>query len=486
MGAKPVIVFRCDASPDMGTGHAMRCLTLAKSLAAGREIVFHCSEETVRTIPAFAQSGFGIAHGDYKGPARWLIVDHYGLDESYERKARAWAEGIVVLDDLADRRHECDILLDQSYGRTAADYKGLAPPECKILAGAAYAILRPEFAALRSSVSRDFSKAERVLVAFGGINPKGSTEFTLGMLDKFSGRRLRIDAVCSSSANSLRDIKAAVDNINEKDFHTVRLLLDTPEMAQLMAQADFCIGAGGTTSWERCCLKLPVLTLELADNQRFILSELDKAGAIHNLGPIEAAGAERFLDAFASLLESPARLQEMSERAAAICDGRGAERLAPYMLEPAITKDGRKISLRPMAAEDCELLYRWQTIPGIRQYARNKQPPEPEAHRRWFADSLENPKRHIFMVECGGSPAGMVRLDQSGEGAIFEVSILIDPQYHGCGAGSAALGLLRALRPDAIFEAEVLKGNAASQKLFEKAGYTAKSDTWYVSGGGRR
>ena len=455
----------------------MRCLTLAQALQHSHQITFLCAEETLESVPALKESGFAVLHADSLDRADWLVVDHYGLDKTYEHAARTWADNILVIDDLADRKHDCDVLVDQTYGRQAADYADLVPSHCEILAGTDFALLKPEFSKLRSQLSRSTEQPQNILVSFGGVNPKNATEFTLKALQGFQGYPLNIDVVTGAHAGNLEDIKSICVDMSG-GMHVVELFINTPEMPRLMAKADLCIGAGGTTSWERCCLKLPSITLELADNQIFVLKQLDEAGAIKNLGRIEDIDQQTLLAAFTEILKSPSALKVMSEKASVIADGKGAERLKCYFLSAEQTKADGGAALRPMLNEHCKQLYDWQQIPEIRKFARNPEPPQWEEHQQWFTSTIHNASRHLYVIEYEGEPAGMLRLDESAEN-IYEVSILIDPQYHGLGLATAALRLARQTRPEALFKAEVLEGNDVSHKLFQKAGYKSIDDTWY-------
>ncbi len=477
MTAQPIIAFRCDASARIGTGHVMRCLTLATALKHSHQITFLCTEETLESVPVLRESGFRISHADTLDHADWLIVDHYGLDKSFETSAREWADNILVIDDLADRDHDCDVLVDQTRGRKAGDYKKLVPSHCNILTGTDFALLKNEYAQLRASLSRTFENPKNILVSFGGVNPKNATEFTLRALSAFNDFPLSIDVVTGAHAGGLDEIKKLCEEING-GMHTAELYVNTPEMPRLMAKADMCIGAGGTTSWERCFLKLPSLALELADNQTFVLKQLDEAGAIKNLGRIEDLDQQTFVEEFSKLLKSASELQTMSDKAAAIVNGKGTERLKCFLLRPEKAKDDAPVILRPMLEEHCKLLFDWQQIPEVRKFARNKEPPKWEEHQGWFENTLHNVNRHLYFIEYSGQPAGMLRLDENMQNT-YEVSILVDPQYHGMGLASAALSLARQLLPNALFKAEVLEANEASHKLFQKAGYKAIDDTWY-------
>lgn len=312
-------IFRSDASRDIGSGHIYRCLTLADMLAqTGWECAFACTAETVDIVPLLKTKGYETLPPDASAPCDLLVVDHYGLDEKYERSARGWAKRIVVIDDLANRKHECDTLLDMTYGRSAYTYHGLVPDNALLLCGSHYALLRPEFAAYRleSLAHRQkLSSAPRVLVSLGSTNLGNVTGFVLQALADFP-LPIAVDVVMGSGAYAYDEVKTLAAQ-NGFSLHT-----DTRDMALLMSTADIAIGAGGTTSWERCTLGLPTLLIELADNQSLIADALDAQGAVINLGKLDDFEFSHLRKSLQALLENPPALKEMSEKAAQICDGR--------------------------------------------------------------------------------------------------------------------------------------------------------------------
>ena len=250
------VTFRTDASLDIGTGHVMRCLTLADALRAhGASCRFIC-RDAEQTLAALGAS-----------PVDWLIVDHYALDAAWGRALRPACRRLAVIDDLADRPHDCDLLLDQNLGRSAADYAGLVLAGCKVLAGAAYALLRPEFAALReySLARRRAGGLKRLLVAMGGVDKDNVTGSILAALRGCDlDRAAEITVVMGSKAPWLEQVKAQADLMP----WPTRVEVNVAHMAQLMAVSDLAIGAAGTTAWERCCLGLPSLVMVLAANQQ--------------------------------------------------------------------------------------------------------------------------------------------------------------------------------------------------------------------------
>lgn len=475
------IVFRCDASKQIGSGHVMRCMTLAAVLKEkGWNIAFACSPETLSTVAALKNSGYDLYTDDTIPACDWLIVDHYGLDANFEKNARLFAHYIGIIDDLADRKHDCDLLLDQTFGRTNAGYKNLTPENAILLLGADYALLRPDFAERRKNLSRLFTAGCRVLASFGGVNPKSVTESALAMLSRYDAQPLEIDVVIGAGAAGIDTIKNLVAAFNKDGFHKAVLHIDTPHIADLMEHADICLGAGGTTSWERCCLGLPTLAIELADNQAPTLKALSDFGALVNLGSIEDLHEPDFLQAFSDLMAAPNIRETMSGQAMMVCDGRGAERVACTLLPPETAKDGGLVQMRYALPSDMRLIFDMQCAPGVRTHARNPEPPTWDDHGKWYASTMVNPHRHLFVVLHKGKEAGLVRLDRE-ERNTYEVSILISPEFQGKGVAVAALNLLRSYKASAIFRAEILPGNNVSHNIFDKAGYQSISNGWFLS-----
>lgn len=317
----------------------MRCLTLARRLnRAGMDCTFACVSGAVETVAALRESGLNVIDLPEQQTGQLdamvealprgielLVVDNYGLDGEFEAASRPWARAILAIDDLADRWHDADLLVDQTFGRTARDYRRLVPDGCRLLTGTRYALLRPEFAALRGDSiirrRRSAGRISRVLVSFGSSDPKNLTWVALEGL-RAAGFRGEIDVVLGGQSPNRKAIADAVETMSH-----ARLVLDAENIAEIMLAADLAIGAGGTTSWERCCLGLPTIVVIAADNQRFAASKLAAEGAIRLVGDQAEVTPETIADAFHSLMNNPGDLKAMSERAAAVCDGLGSERL---------------------------------------------------------------------------------------------------------------------------------------------------------------
>ena len=313
---KPLILFRCDATLTMGTGHVMRCLTLADEMVGrGAECVFVSAPGTQELVPALPypiQAPEKLPFG-----AALAVIDHYGLDAAYEALVRSQTRAVMAIDDLPNRRHHCDLLLDQTHGREAAEYCDLVPHNSKVLTGSAYALLRPQFALARSaSLARRDGALRRLLVSLGGTDSDNITGQVLSAISQ-SGLALAVDVVMGAKAPHLDSVRTQAAAMAE-----ARVLVGVADMAGLMAEADLAIGAAGTTTWERCCLGLPALMLVIADNQKDIARLVTGSGAALAATPATISGQLQ------SLATQPQALQSLSQAAAQLCDGRGAARIA--------------------------------------------------------------------------------------------------------------------------------------------------------------
>jgi UDP-2,4-diacetamido-2,4,6-trideoxy-beta-L-altropyranose hydrolase len=475
-------VFRFDASPAMGAGHAYRCLTLAEALS---RLGWRChgivNREAVATVPALQHNpAMALSGEDSVGAADWLIVDHYGLDASWETPQRRWAKSILVLDDLADRRHDCDILLDQTFGRAGADYDGLVPAACRRLTGSDYALLRPEFSRARpASLARRTAEGglRRILVSLGATDPENHTvEVVRGIAA--SGLAVAVDVVLGGAARHLEAVRAACAALPLE----ARLHVDTAEMPRLMAAADLAIGAAGTSTWERCCLGLPSLLVVIAENQRAVATAVGGAGAARLLAGPRPALAAQVAGALQELAADATALQALAVRAAAICDGRGCDRLGLALVPPGHARDGRAVGLRLAGPADEDVILAWQRHPTTRRFSRNPAVPTAEEHRRWFGARLADPDCLLTMITLDGAPAGVLRLDplaaadERAAAPVYEVSILVDPGLRGLGVALQALRFLGRWQAAAVIAATVLPGNDASVALFRSAGYAPGAD----------
>lgn len=260
----------------------------------------------------------------------WLIVDHYALDVIWEAKLKTNDRKLMVIDDLADRQHISDILLDQTFGRSAADYLSLVSEESVLLCGSGYALLRPDFVNLRPySLSRRAEyKLAKLLVTLGGVDKDNVTREVLECLKHTAlPKTCHITVVMGATAPWLEDIQHLASTL---PWHT-EVKVNVNDMAQLMSDSDFAIGAAGSTSWERCCLGLPTAMVMLADNQKFAARLLEQAKAVVSL----SVGSDLSLElakVIDEVLQSPDFLKTMSEHARMVVAGTGCEQVLKTLI----------------------------------------------------------------------------------------------------------------------------------------------------------
>lgn len=359
------VVFRADASLMIGAGHVMRCLTLADALAErGYKCHFICRDLPGNLLEQIRRRGHGFAalprgtwpesenttvHGhwlqaDWREDAdqtrvelqrlapQWLIVDHYALDAEWETSVRQRGLRIGVIDDLADRQHVGDWLLDQNLGRLAKDYVGKVPVSCQCLIGPEYALLRPDFAQWRPYSLRRRAQTpvrERILVSLGGVDQNNVTGKILAALAKTKGLEdTAVTVVLGEQSPWASGVKKQVEDLSL----SIELKVGVDNMAELLAKSDLCIGASGSSAWERCCLGVPSWLVVLAENQWGAAKALEASGAAIILRPTEEG---KFSSAISEQPFAKGSRKEafrvMTEASQAVTDGKGVDRVMAVM-----------------------------------------------------------------------------------------------------------------------------------------------------------
>ena len=489
MANAPQAVFRCDASPAIGAGHAARCLAFAEQLVGlGWKVDFAVGPETVETFPALADPGIGIGivaagqaerepdllRDHHPQGVDLLVLDHYGRDAAFERRCRPWARQILVFDDATGRSHDCDILVDAAALEPAA-YRGHVPEHALVLTGPAYALLRRSFVTRRTAAlaRRDAGAVRNILISFGASDPFNATSIALDVLKDIP---VDVTVALSSRAPHLDVVQARLSK-------RMRLMVDA-DLAPLTAEADLAIGAPGSSAFERALLGLPSILVTLADNQRGIARLLVRAGAAIDAGMLDHDLAARLGRLTEMLMRDAAARASMSQAAMSLVDGRGAVRLSLAGAGTVATPDQARVRLRLAEAGDEAWLLELQRQPQTRQYFRNPTVPTADEHRRWLRQVLDDPRRLLLIVEVDATPAGTVRLDRNddlGEVVRYAISIAIGPAFHNRGVGSAALSLIRRLMPAAALDADVAPENVASMRLFSSKGFQRVGNDLYRS-----
>lgn len=493
----PVAVFHFSAHAAIGSGHAMRCNTLQSHLEAlGWRCYWAIDQATAtflkHSIPPQAlillttgspeQQAAEIAAAVDRCDV--LVIDHYGTTPAFAAAARAFTDRIVYFDDLADRAMDADVIVNPTPGFSTQNYAALNARPALCLLGPDYALLRQQFPALRRQrrAVAQRRQAERALVAFGGVDPLNGSGVALDVLATFPG--IAIDVVLGSGAPHLAEVAKQVAALGAR----ARLLTDVADMAGLMAKADLAIGAPGTSTWERGCLGLPSVLIGIAENQRANAAIVIQAGAGLLAGFLtdedRATVTRNLADHLVLLIGDADVRHKMGEAAAALCDGRGAQRIVVALLHSQPLADGRQLHLRLAEPDDEGMLLDWQSAPETRRFALNPDVPTAAEHHAWYYAKLESTQDWLLFGEIDGRPAGYVRLDWMGEDngrTQYLISIAAAPGWQRQGIGAALLAGARALAPAAHLYATVLPENTASVALFAKAGYSLAADGYHHS-----
>lgn len=349
------VAIRADASQAIGSGHVMRCVTLADALCeAGAGVRFICRELPGNYAEWLHARGFAVtllpapstplpASSDQyarwlgvdaatetaqcravlaDAALDWLIVDHYALDAAWERAVCPSTARVLAVDDLANRPHACALLLDQNYHAAgAARYAGLTPG-AELLLGPTYALLRPDFAACRARLRPRTGEVRKLLIFLGGSD---SADVTSTVLRALSGSELSVEVIAGQSNPHLGALRPLCERFG------ARLQTQVNDMATRMADADLAIGATGVATWERAALGLPTLAVSVADNQREIARHADSLGLLHWLGEADAVCEEEWRAAIAWACANPEALRAQTRAGLEAVDGLGARRVVEWM-----------------------------------------------------------------------------------------------------------------------------------------------------------
>ena len=478
----PLVVFRVDASIEMGGGHIMRCQTLASILTdKGWECLFISivgSQEFVSSeielveIQPENSTNPVILKKLIPNGCDLLVIDNYNIGAEYESRCKNWAKKIFVIDDINNRKHECDIFLNQNTGWDAGDYQNLNSEDSLILVGPNYALINPVYRELRelTATKRLITKSpQTILITFGSRPPAEIIKNSVkGIeLSKINWHKVH---VVIAEMNDYFDILKNNSKL-DIEFH-----LQPKNLAHLMSQVDVAISNGGSTSWERCCLGLPSISIIMAENQRKISQSLDHFEAVISLEQ-EALKAIDIAEALNKISQSEI-YSKYSNNAFNICDGLGVRRIE-LAINPSYTKKNEPISLRPAISSDCEVIYGWQLEPGSRQYFNNPKVPTYCEHSKWMKEQLSDKHSLFNIILINNIPAGFLLLKHDQKQKDYNINILITLENRKKGIASASLLTAKKLLPDAKLRAKIHRNNKESLALFRNSGFKAIGNNWY-------
>ncbi len=493
------VAIRVDASAQIGTGHVKRSLSLAEALRAhGGEVRFVTRALGVDSVGLIARAGFEqtillpppgsvftpdpiIPHSEWAEVSverdtaetvealaefapDWVVLDSYAFDARWHKAVRSQLDcKIAQIDDLADRKLACDLLIDHTYALDhRAKYGRKLPRTARLLGGPRFGLLGPAYA--RAS-RYQFSETVRSIGIFmGGVDAGGHSFAVLDALEAiaFEGE---IEVVATSANPHLGDLRERVTA-----RPNARLSLDLPDLTAFFARHDLQIGAGGGASWERCCIGVPTLLVVVAPNQMSVAPMLADAG-VAAYAPDPAP--DRIARQVKVLIASPENRASLADNSRRLVDGLGSTRVALGMLAEEVT-------VRRAAQDDAQMMFDWRGAPTTRAVSLDTDELVWSEHIAWLNRVLKDPTRPLFVGEIGGRPIGVIRFDFSGEMRAperAEVSLYLDPALHRLGLGQHLLLAGEAAANPAIVDATVLSDNRASQRLFEACGYTQTGKT---------
>lgn len=474
-------MIRVDSGADIGSGHVQRCLTLARKFRArGASVTFVCQEQPNNYNALIDDAGFKLIAlpasrvfdemtdaqetlGSLKLRDHFdlIIVDSYNLGSAWESQLRKIADKILVIDDLANRTHDCDFLVDAAPAATNR-YCDLVPRGCINLLGTKFTLIRPEFLTKRRIREGSIGALARIMISFGGVDAANMTDRAYRVA-RLLLPSAEIHAVLTKNSPWLDALQRLADK--EPNLH---LHVDVQDMASLMADADLAIGAGGTTSWERACVGLPSIVAAIAENQIVTTEALASSGC-----SVVVSGDESFDislgEALRLLGANPGLMRMMSTAALALVDGKGADRIVNTVFP-------FELKLRRASRDDARQIWRWRNSPEIRRTALDDREIGWDEHERWFMRRIDDPRCIMLVAADASGDVGTVRFDIDGPSA--NVSIFLAPDRAGEGLGSellrcAELWLEHNNSGVRRVSADIRPENLASIGLFRGRNYTA-------------
>jgi len=343
--------FRVDSSRSIGFGHVMRCLVLAEKLRlAEANVFFVCKYYEHSLIPMIKNSNFTVITLDNisskfqeellsnelqiedarmtidaikEFQVDWIIVDSYLLGIEWEMKMRGVAIKIMVIDDLAESKHHCDLLLNQNSNELELNYKESLNKESIGLFGPKYALLRDQFLMLRPTKLEPIAEIKRILIFLSGGDDYGETLKAMRGIWKYK-KNVEADVVIGSSNPYASEIK----DLCQK-YHW-NFLVQIDNLAERIASTDFVVGSCGINAWERCALGKPSISVMLASNQKYVSKTLEKYKASEVIGWFEDISENEYCNIMKKMTKE--RVFEIANNAYNLVDANGVARVSSILL----------------------------------------------------------------------------------------------------------------------------------------------------------
>ena len=472
------VFFRCDSSLEIGSGHVQRCKTIAfQFLKLGFKVEFIFSPHLDKINEKILASDFpshylsatnlsqiedanecGSIISKSSSKPNIVFVDHYSLDSRWESQVRKLGK-LVVIDDLANRPHDCDLLIDNNFSLNLKEkYQKLIPENTTLILGPKFSFIKSSLIEQKNkklSTQRDF-----VLVFFGGTDPDNYTGKFIDCLEKVHTQR-KYKILISKSHKYLTDFE------NKNDGTNYEILIQPANLAEIFCLASIYFGSGGTITWERMFLGLPGVVISIADNQIQIAQELAISGQQIYLGH---ANSINFIEAITKIeaLSADKNWLELTSK-------KNSELVGCLKAETVIS-ELYKIGLRQVELSDAEFLFRLRNDPSVVSMFMSTEAFSFESHLSWVNEAIKVPSS-FFIMESFSQPIGQVRINSENY-----LSVSIIPEARG--RGFAALGLILAIdsnykqseQNSKTYNAQIKAENVSSIRTFESAGFKKVSE----------
>ena len=476
------IAIRVDGNAETGVGHILRCITLASKLVNYNikctffvrnisKSLFEIIDKKFEVILLDRIDNIFAATDEY---SRWLgvnqrfdaeefialarpenfdgvVVDHYGLGFEWERAVQINFRFVLVLDDLANREHSCNLLVDQSIGRKVSCYSSLVPQICTLLVGPKYALLRDEFSADLSGSKKQYD----ILINFGGADKDNYTEHVLNMLAMSANMyKHSIKIIIGSDYPYTLGLEGRVDKLGLQ----FKLVENPNNVAREILECRIAIGAGGVSLLERSALGVPSIVYAIADNQKHICAEYERQG----LGAEIRKGSNDEHVQLAFMIDTMLDPQMLSNRSHLNSDFAGAsgtDRVVARLL-----KEFELLTQVEATIEDTKFVYDCRYEKTDTSLYVNSSVPSYQCHMNWFAKNLVQKDCVHIIFKCGLEKIGYISLDR--EKNYYDVSIYVHTKYRSRGFAEIMLSKILDRVGTQKLQASVHVKNEASMRVF--------------------
>ena len=499
------LAFRVDSSSKISAGHLMRCINLASVLKDRVEsILFISREHKGNSNKLVRAKGFDLAvlnasennmeeglknkqdnYKDWLGVSQikdadetkdilkeykpdWMIVDHYSLDETWEKIISEYVKKMMVIDDLANRKHYCDFLLDHNWFEKIDDrYRNLIPENCSKFLGPEFALLKPKFSLQKKFFNYIDEEIKTIFIFFGSTDPHNLTSMAIISLSELSLKHLYLKVVIGDTNIYKKEIRQLIKLRGNADLH-----IQVENIEKIMANSQIAIASGGVNTWERICIGLPTLFIDYADNHSIFIDDLSKNNYLKYLGNYKKINSKNLTSSIIDFISDKYLLDKQNKACISLVDGYGCQKISKWLLGDIINRDWE---VKKAKFSNCKLYWFWVNDPQVRSNSNSKSFINWNNHLEWYSEKIKNDKSFLYLVSIDKNFIGQVRFDEEGQYAKIDYSIA--KQFRGFKLGLKMLSMAiekYQRKSELLIFGEVYKNNIASVKIFESLNFDVK------------